>query len=259
MHLDRLMSVLDTIAIAGRPVSAAELQVMTGIPRPTCYRLLQSLAGHGFLDETETKSRFVIGGRLVQVALLAKTDSGVAGAASPKLKDAASTFGEAVFLSRFRNNTVSIIHVETPDNPEISYLHPGLGKRPIHACSCSKAIAAFADEEFRNAVLNGPLKTYTDHTSTDPTSLDAEFHKIRACGYAECVEEIDVGVSSVAAPIQIGNAGALFSVGTIGSIKRFHAKHRASRGKQLIALADELRSVIHFNGQFQTESRLTPS
>ncbi|NNE23580.1 MAG: helix-turn-helix domain-containing protein, partial [Rhizobiales bacterium] len=33
MHLSRVISVLETIAIAGRPVSASEVQRATGLPR----------------------------------------------------------------------------------------------------------------------------------------------------------------------------------------------------------------------------------
>jgi len=48
MHLDRLTHLLETVAIAGRAVTATEIQRTTGLPRPTCYRLLQSLAEHRF-------------------------------------------------------------------------------------------------------------------------------------------------------------------------------------------------------------------
>ncbi|WP_299851020.1 IclR family transcriptional regulator [uncultured Roseovarius sp.] len=250
MSIDRLMKVLETLAVAGRPISATELQPMTGIPRPTCYRLLQSFAEHRFLDETEQKSRFVIGAHLVQVALLAKTDAGVAGVVSPVMKEAAAQFGEAVFLARLRSNNVSIIHVETPEHNNGSYFHPGFGKRPLHACSCSKAIAAFAREEFREQVLNGQLKSFTKHTTADRQSLEAELLEVQKLGYAECVEEIERGVSSVAAPIKIGGAGALFSVGAIGAIKRFDAKHRAKRGEKLMVIAEKISSLIQFNGQF---------
>ena len=44
MHLDRLVAVLEAVASAGRAVSPADVQRHTRIPRPTCYRLLQSLA-----------------------------------------------------------------------------------------------------------------------------------------------------------------------------------------------------------------------
>ena len=72
MHLDRIMLVLEAVAVAGRPVSTAELQGATGLPRPTCYRLLRSLARHRLLDDPEETSRYRIGERLVRLALLGR-------------------------------------------------------------------------------------------------------------------------------------------------------------------------------------------
>ena len=244
MHLDRLISLLETVAVAGRPVSASELQLATGLPRPTCYRLLQTLAEHRLLDQPEGNSRYLVGERLIRIALLGKPDIDVRQSAAPTMKDAAVKFGEAVFLSRFRNKGVEIIHVETPADPTRAYIHPGLGFRPMHACSCSKAIAAFAEERFQTDILNGPMKAYTEHTKITPDALRREFFDIQAQGYAECVEEIEVGVSSVAAPIQIGNIGATFSVGAIGPIRRFTDAYRAKIGAELKQLASKVSSAI---------------
>ena len=244
MHLDRLISVLETVAVAGRPVSASEVQQATGLPKPTCYRLLQSLADHRLLDDPEGNSRYLVGERLIRIALLGQADVDVRHAAAPTMKEAAIDFGEAVFLSRFRNKGVEIIHVETPTDPGRAYIHPGLGYRPMHACSCSKAIAAFAEEAFREDIINGPLKAYTDRTMVSQAELRQEFADIQARGYAECVEEIEIGVSSVAAPVRIGNIGATFSLGATGPIRRFTPAHRAKIGAELKQLAAKVSSAI---------------
>ena len=202
-----LITVLETVAIAGRAVSPADVQRATGLPRPTCYRLLQTLAEHRLLDEPEGASRYLIGERLKRIAILGQPDVDVCQAAAPTLRETAIEFGEAVFLSRFRDRKVEIIHVETPVDAARSFVHPGLGNRPMHACSCSKAIAAFADQEFQSEILSSPLRAYTEQTKTLPGEIEREFAAIRDRGYAECVEEIEVGVSSVAAPIRIGNLG----------------------------------------------------
>jgi len=68
MHLDRLIAVLESVAIAGRPISAAELHQMSGLPRPTCYRLLQMLSEQGLLDGSDEDNRYIIGDRLVRIA-----------------------------------------------------------------------------------------------------------------------------------------------------------------------------------------------
>jgi DNA-binding IclR family transcriptional regulator len=244
MHLDRLIAVLETVAVAGRPVSASELREATGLPRPTCYRLLQALVEHRLLDDPKGTSRYLVGERLIRIALLGKSDVDLRHAAAPAMRDAAIEFGEAVFLSRFRNKGVEIIHVETPADPARAYIHPGLGYRPMHACSCSKAIAAFAEEEFQDEILDGPLKAYTGRTKTARDELRAEFADIQARGYAECVEEIEVGVSSVAVPVQVGNIGATFSLGTTGPARRFTRAHRAKIGADLKQRASRVSAAI---------------
>lgn len=244
MHLDRLISVLETVAIAGRPISASELQKATGLPRPTCYRLLQTLAEHRLLDDPEGNARYLVGDRLIRIALMGKSDVDVRHAAAPTMKDAATEFGESVFLSRFRNKGVEIIHVETPADPARAHIHPGLGYRPMHACSCSKAIAAFAEAGFRDDILKGSLKPYTEHTKTTAELLRQEFLDIRQRGYAECVEEIELGVSSVAAPITLSNVGATFSVGATGPVRRFTGAYRTKIGAQLIQVAAKVTSAI---------------
>jgi IclR family acetate operon transcriptional repressor len=247
MHLDRLIAVLETVAIAGRAVSPADVQRVTGLPRPTCYRLLQTLAEHRLLDEPEGASRYLIGDRLKRIALLGQSDVDVHQAAAPTLRATAIEFGEAVFLSRFRDRTVEIIHVETPVEAARSFIHPGLGDRPLHACSCSKVIAAFADQDFQSEILSSPLRAYTEQTKTLPGEIEREFAEIREQGYAECVEEIEVGVSSVAAPIRIGNLGVPFSVGATGPIRRFTSRYRKKIGIRLIEVAGQIAANLQLN------------
>ena len=244
MNLDRLINVLESIAAAGRPVSASEIQRATGLPRPTCYRLVHTLSEHRLLDEADGGSRYLIGERLKRIALLGQLDVDVCQAAASTLKEAAIEFGEAVFLSRFRDKSVEIIHVETPVDAARSFIHPGLGNRPLHACSCSKAIAAFAEQEFQSEILASPLRAYTDQTKTRPDEIEQDFAAIRSRGYAECVEEIEVGVSSVAAPIRIGQIGVPFSVGATGPIRRFTGLHREKIGASLIKVADQIATNL---------------
>lgn len=244
MHLERLIAILEIVAIAGRGLTAAEVQKATGLPRPTCYRLLQTLAKHRLIDDLDGSSHYVIGQRLIRIALLGKSDIDVRRACAPALKAAAAKFGDTVFLARFRSRQVEIIHVETPDDAAGGFIHPGLGARPMHACSCSKAIAAFAEEIFQEEILNGTLSAYTKYTKSTKACLKAEFERIAEQGYAECHQEIDIGVSSVAAPVLIGHIGASFSVGAVGPVRRFKPAYRKEIGEELIQIAAKISAAI---------------
>lgn len=244
MHLDRLITILEIVAVAGRPVSAVELHKATGFPKPTCYRLVQTLMDHGLVVAPSGDGRVVIGDRLIRLGLLGKSDVDVRKAAAPLLKAAAVRFNETVFLSRFRNDQVEIIHVETPEDPARAFIHPGLGVRPMHACSCSKAIAAFAEPAFQERIIRGTLRQYTEFTKTTEQDLRKEFARIVQRGFADCDQEIDIGIASVAAPVSIGNIGATFSVGAVGPIRRFGANFRGEVGPKLIDLASRIGGAI---------------
>jgi len=247
MHLARVMKVLEAVAMAGRPVTASEVQQLTDLPRPTCYRLLHSMQAEQLLDEVSS-GRFIVGESLVRLALLGQTDVDICRSAAPTLQRAADDLGEAVFLSRFRNRGVEIIHVEVPGDAKRSFVHPGLGFRPMHACSCSKVIAAFADDTFRQDILSGPMRSFTEYTRCDPQRLSREFDQILSSGYAECVQEIELGVSSVAAPVQIGSVGALYSIGATGPVRRFTKDRRAQIGEQLCQIAQKMGHSLQVAG-----------
>jgi len=244
VHLARLVNLLEIISVAGRPLTAAEICSVTDLPKPTCYRLLQTLLSESLIEEPSNDGRYIVGERLIRIALLGKSDVDVRRVSSPLLKAAATKFNETTFLSRFRDSKVEIIHVETPDDPSRAFIHPGMGERPMHACSCSKAIAAFADEAFMEKILAGTLKAYTQHTKTTREMLMVEFELIRNQGYADCDQEIDVGIASVAAPITMGNIGAIFSVGAVGPIRRFNKEYRKEIGIKLTKLAEQISDAI---------------
>jgi DNA-binding IclR family transcriptional regulator len=258
VHLDRLISILEIVAIAGRGLTVAEVQKATGLPRPTCYRLMQTLLKHRLIDDADGHAQFVIGERLIRIALLGKSDMDVRRACAPALRAAAVKFGDTVFLARFRSRQVEIIHVEPPNDPARGFIHPGLGARPMHACSCSKAIAAFAEESFREEILSGTLSAYTTYTKSTKARLKAEFERIAEHGYAECDQEIDMGVSSVAAPVLISHIGASFSVGAVGPVRRFKAARRKEIGEELKQIAAKISAAIQLSNVAQIQETDIP-
>ena len=86
----------------------------------------------------------------------------------------------------------------------------------------------------------GRLKAYTEFTVTDPDDLEAEFELIRQRGYAECVEELERGMCSSAAPLGPPNQAPIMSIGATGSMRVFTPAFRKKMGSELIHMANEL-------------------
>lgn len=239
MHLERLTMILEIVGQKGE-ATVAHICAHSDLPKATAYRLVNDLAEAGLLDPV-AGGQFAIGYRLRQITGDDQSDELLLETIAPVLRTAADTHGAAFFLSRLRGKSVEVVAVETPETG-VSYLHPGLGRRPLHACSCSKAVAAFSPTVAE--AIAGRLKAYTTFTQTDPAALAAEFEVIREIGYAECVEELERGMCSVAAPLGPGSHPPTMSIGVTGSVRVFTPEFRKKMGHELMAMATEISERI---------------
>jgi len=238
-HLERVLLLLETVARRKLPPNITEISDATGLPAPTVYRLVRESVDSGLL-KIEPDRRYAVGTRLRQLAIPGPSDQDMALIAKPVLRAASNQYQAAFFLSRARGRGVEIIDVQTPQDQKVSYLHPGLGMRPVHACSCAKAVAAFSEQSLAAKSSQGQLRAYTEYTQTDAAIVNAEFELIRKQGYAECLQELELGICSVAAPVLTTNNECEFSVGATGSIRLFTTAYRKKLGKALIAYAAEI-------------------
>ncbi|MEP4198996.1 MAG: IclR family transcriptional regulator C-terminal domain-containing protein [Aliishimia sp.] len=244
MHLERLTFILEVVGQKGE-ATVAEICAHSDLPKPSAYRLVQDLVSVGLLEPV-VRGQFSIGSRLKRITQSDHSDRALLEVIAPALKQAATGHGVAFFLSRLRGNSVEIIHVETPDTG-VSFLHPGLGKRPLHACSCSKAVAAFSPDLLLDWDLKTRLKAYTEYTLTDVQDLEVEFEIIRERGFAECVEEIERGMCSVAAPLSQVGPGASMSIGATGSVRVFTPNFRKMLGPKIAELAEIVSANLGWN------------
>ena len=241
MYLERLVLILEVVGQKER-ATVADICAQSDLPKPTGYRLVQDLVSSGLL-ESPARGEFAIGMRLKRITLSDHSDPALLDVIAPVLTKAASDYGAAFFLSRLRGHWVEIIHVATPQTG-VSYLHPGMGKRPLHACSCAKAIAALSPELLSHDELNGQLKRYTERTISNREDLAAELDAIRAKGYAECVEELERGISSVATTLAKSGVGSTLSIGATASVRVFTPSMRKNIGQTLTAMSHELSCAL---------------
>jgi DNA-binding IclR family transcriptional regulator len=68
-------------------------------------------------------------------------------------------------------------------------------------------------------VLARPRVAFTPRSRTLKRQILSELRRVRETGYAECLDELDPGVSSYACPVHI-RGGVLYSVGVVGLSQR---------------------------------------
>jgi DNA-binding IclR family transcriptional regulator len=78
-----------------------------------------------------------------------------------------------------------------------------LGHRmPLHTTSAGKVFLAHLPAAELKAKMARGLKRFTEHTIVDPKVLEQQLAVVREVGYARAVDEHEIGLSAVAAPIR---------------------------------------------------------
>jgi len=231
------MRIIRTVARAGRPVTPTEIARQIGVPRASVYRLITTLENEEVLRRSADRSNVELtAGFLRSMIAGASTDQIIAGF-EEAMSCTANSWGATSFLGRLNGTSVEVVHAVAPCDSQLGFVHPGNNIRPAHACSASRAILAFLPQEQAAAIMGDDCKAFTEKTISDSEALKNELAATRQRGYAVCDEEIDPGICSVAAPVIVGRAGVVYSLGIVSFAKRIHEQGIPVIGEYLHAKA----------------------
>lgn len=219
----RYHQVLQIVAEHTEGVTFTQLAEATGLPRSTSHRIASALCGVGYLEHMEdAKGTYVLGPALL--SLLRST--ALADSRLLAFKDAlqflSNKLGETAFFARFANDQVQLMEAVTPQPQNRSFVHPGVGPRPLSKCSSSKAILAYTSPEEVERLLNLEILPGLKEKATAKGFL-AQLRKVAQDGYAICDGEIEPGIYSLACPVPVGNMMGLYSLGVVGPATRLKA------------------------------------
>jgi DNA-binding IclR family transcriptional regulator len=205
--LDKAIRVLRALEESG-PQALAELQLSTGLPRATLHRIAVALEAHGLLRR-EASGRFCLGLGLVALGAAAADSFPIAGLARPRLQALCEETGESVQL----------------------YVREGDRRR------C--AVSLPSPHGLRWIVAEGSLLPL--HLGSAGRVLSGEVGKQ---GWVETVEERELGVASVSAPIYAAAGEVLAAVSIGGPVGRMLPSPGERFGPSLIAAAHDIESTL---------------
>jgi DNA-binding IclR family transcriptional regulator len=104
---------------------------------------------------------------------------------------------------------------------------PGLAN--VH----TRVFLAFGPESARAAALSRPIEKRTEHTVTDPAALAEELAKIRREGMAFGLQEWNVGMCAVAAPVFDSAGEVRACIAVVAPTERFGPAEMKSYARAL--------------------------
>ena len=198
--VDRAISILQVLArhgAAGVTDIASELDVH----KSTVSRLLGTLEARGLVEQGSHRGRYRLGHGVVQLAAGATRKHDISIISRPVCHELAEAVGETVNVAvRDGRDVVSIDQVI--GSSTVTTMNWVGQRTPMHATSAGKVFLASMTPEELKMSLAGGLERFTDHTIIDAKRLTTQLVEIRDQGWAHVVEEHEVGLSAVAAPIR---------------------------------------------------------
>jgi DNA-binding IclR family transcriptional regulator len=239
------MDVLVSVVESRRPISASALARATGQPRPTVSRTLRTLLDRGIV--AETAAGWIAGYELLRIGRLSDPQTPILEAARQPLHDLRERTGESALLAIVTGRTEMEI-VEQLDAPHHLGVVGWIGADiPLHASSAGKLLLAeLSPAELDTWIAATKPTRLTSTTMSEPASLEAELERVRRRGWADIVDELELGLVSLSAPIRDRADTLIAMVGISGPSTRL----TTTRRRALLPLVREAATEI--------EHRLNP-
>ena len=114
---------------------------------------------------------------------------------------------------------------------------------PCHCTAAGKALLAWR-EEWRDAVLEQPLASFTERTNVGPESLRRELARTVARGYSVEDREYDGVTRGLAAPVFAETGEAVAALAVVAPVERLEADRYTEVGAAVMDAAAALSAEL---------------
>ncbi|MEW6424318.1 MAG: IclR family transcriptional regulator [Bacillota bacterium] len=181
-------------------LSLAEISETVKLPKTTTYRILRTLEAKGLVQQNEKTHEYSLGFKIFQLGSIVINQMDLRKVALPYMKDIAAKTGEAVSLNIVQEQSrVCIERIESQGI--IRYYLPIGARSPLYKGATGKVLMAFLPEDEIEEIIKTQILYNPKAGNIKVDLLRKELADIRVKGYAYTVDELGVGISTVAAPI----------------------------------------------------------
>jgi DNA-binding IclR family transcriptional regulator len=198
--LQRGLRLLQLFSESPLGLTAKQVAGRSRLPVSTVHRFLVNLEGTGFLNcGGDGVYRLGIACFAIGQAALGQLD--IRQVSLPYLQELNRQTRETIHLTV--RHGLSAVYVEKLDSPEQLRIYSRIGAAvPLYCTAVGKVMLAYMPDEERERVLPQlALKRLTPNTAGSLQELRAELYRVRKNGYACDLEEHELHIRCVAAPI----------------------------------------------------------
>ena len=245
--VDRALSVLEILAAHGE-AGVTEVAAELGVHKSTAFRLVAALESRGFVEQLADRGKYRLGFGVVRLAGAAAAQLDIAREGRPICDALAADLEETVNIAILDGDRA--VNVSQARGPGALSTHNWVGQgTPLHATSSGKVLLAFAPDAVRKDALSRELQRFTPATITDPEVLRQHFDRIVEQGWGATVEEYEIGLNAVAAPVRGADGDVIAALSVSGPSFRMDSEDLPRLARRVVSGAEELSRKLGFFGR----------
>src|SRR5271165_3322803 len=219
--VDRAVAILEILARDGE-AGVTEVARELAVHKSTASRLLAALDRRELVAQDTARGKFRLGVGIVRLAGAASQKLDVVQESRPVCRALAQEVGETVNLAILSGHDA--LYLDQVAGPAALSPHNWAGQRvPLHATSDGKVLLAYLPDAELAACLTPPLARFTERTITAMAEFPALLAEVRRRGYATAVDELEAGLTAIAAPVRNAEGSVIASISASGPSFRIPA------------------------------------
>lgn len=247
--LHRAVDILLLLQQEGREMGVTEIARALAVNKTTIYRTLATLESRDFLQQNEESGKYWLGMKLYSLGMMIGEKMMLKNVASPYAKALSLKLKEVshlAILDRTATEYPKLIIIDKVESQQLLTLTPPTGaSTPCHCSGVGKCLLAFAPEDYLERFTDTVLTRFTKKTITDWDQLKAELANIRKAGIAVDDEELEEGLSCVAAPILNKDGRMIAAISISGPTGRLKTERFAAIVAEVKNTAKAISLSLH--------------
>lgn len=183
-------------------MGVTELSKKLGLHKNNVFRLLATLELRGYIEQDKQTGNYKLGVKVLELGQQFVKHLGLLRQAHPVMREVLSKCNENIYISVLRGS--NCVYIDGVEGNQVVKVTSRIGHRlPVYATASGKVLIAWESEDDILKILpTEELKKYTPNTLPNRSTLIEQLKEVREKGYAVDLEELDLGVRCIAAPIR---------------------------------------------------------
>jgi len=250
--LEKGLQILSLFDVEHPEWTLKDIRERARLPKATSFRLVKTLENQKYLAYEPKKGTYHLGSSMLQAAYLTSSHSELVRVAGPFVQRLADMTTETVDLSVWTDQGAMIVHTVYTSRPFRPNNPPGLvmsGLANVH----SKLYVALGPESAWAEAIAESTVPRTQYTITDPAKLMKELLKVRREGIAFGLQEYNLGMCAVGAPVFGPSSELRAALAIVVPNERFGPREMRDYAAAVAEVARELsRELGHRQGMYPT-------